>query len=80
LNFQSRIIGMSLLFGLANAKAREAFLDKCLKIYGLAPESLYPTGFGTYVVVDNLSESTAEMLRREPEVKNVFEDDSLHPF
>lgn len=71
---------MSLLFGLSDTQGRKAFMDKCIKVYGVAPECIYASDFGDYVLIENLTKNTADRLRKEPEVENVFEDDSFQPF
>jgi hypothetical protein len=70
---------VSVTFSLADAQAREAFVEKCFQ-YGVDEKSLYVTDFGQFVIVDNLSQSLAELLSKEFGVKDVFEDAPLHPF
>ena len=70
----------SFVFNFADAKTRKAFVDRCIRDYGIDPSSLYVSESAHFVILENLNSGILQRLRTESGVASVFEDARLEPF
>lgn len=74
------VIMDSFVFNFADVLAQQSFVDRCVRDYGIDPESLYVSKSAGFVVIDKVDSGVVQKLKTEHGVISVSEDAYLEPF
>lgn len=74
-------IGVStLIVSFVDPGAKQLFVDVFSPEHGIPQNSVQVADYGEYVVVENVSDDIASLIRNEPGVEAVLEDIQFEPF
>ena len=70
----------SSLFNFDDSVAQQSFVDRCVRDYGIDPESLYVSKSASFVVIDKVDSGLVQKLKTEQGIVSVSGDAYLEPF